>query len=442
MDKLKKAVAVSGMHDGQREGDHTVECHPLTRRRYLRQLSAWADAELSPHERIQWLSAPAGAGKTAIVRSFCSILQKGSGLPFASFFFWQTDIRRNTLKYFPATIAFQLAQKIPALQIGIKAAFERDILLLERSFEKQMDALIIDPLLSAYEAGQLSDRRIVVVVDGLDECVDDALDFLRLLHRVIFALDSLPMSLLISSRAETSIRNTFRGAELASITLFSTVEAEEEDVQGFLSAEFKRIYSGSYFLQMKYKRWPSPGDFLALVKKSSGYFICPKTAIRYIDTHRAGLHPDDRLRIVLSAMTDQDSETPWHEPIDQLYRGILKQHAPRRNLDRFTHRLGLVCLPDMALDMTFCPTNDQILAVFQETIEELREALMDLTSLFFVDGRGIPNTLHASLPDFIFNRERSLEFYVNKEELHATFTSRYLRLALSSERFCKLNVDS
>jgi len=438
MEKLKSGIAVSAMHDGQREDDHTSECHPTTRRRYLRRLFVWADSNLLPHQRIHWLSAPAGAGKTAIIRSFCSVLQKHSAVPFASFFFWKPDIRRNTLRRFPATIAFQLAQKIPALQTSIKAAFERDMILLERSFEKQMNDLIIDPLLSAYEAGQLqSDRRIVIVVDGLDECLNDALDLLQLLPRFISALDSLPISLLLSSRTETSIANAFRGVELARIALLSTVEAEEEDVQEFLSAEFKRIYSSSPFLQTKYKRWPSPADFLALIKKSSGYFICPKTAIRYIDTHRAGLRPDDRLRIVLSAMTDVESETPWHEPIDQLYRGILKQHAPRLNFDRFKHRLGLACLPDMTLDMSFSPQNDQVIAVFQEPIEELCEALSDLSSLFFVDDRGVPNTLHASFPDFVFNRERSLEFYVNKEELHAHFISRYLRLALSSERFCK-----
>ena len=438
MEKLRSAAAASAMHDGQREDDHTVECHPSTRHRHLERTKNWAD---NPHteKRVQWMNGPAGAGKTAIVRSTCTILHQILKIPFASFFFWKTDGRRNTLKPFPATIAYQLAQKIPDLRPRIEEALQNDPLLLERSFKTQMEELIITPLLSSFASGKITERHIVIVVDGLDECADDGRELLRFVPYFLSKLDELPISFLIASRPEISIEDVFCNSELASVTLFSTLEASNEDVEEFLAAEFKRIYNESSYLQKKYKTWPATERFMLLVRKSSGYFICPKTAIRYIDTSGRGLRPDDRLEIVLSALTDVDSDTPWHEPLDQLYRGILKRQAPRRNLDGFKQRIGLLCMPGIAypLNLHFVTQDTWSLAFFQETIDDFQEAVADLTSLFSLDSQGIPVPYHASLPDFIFNCDRSLDLHSNKEALHAKVASDALYLVLTSTDLCE-----
>jgi len=440
METLQKAVAASAMHDGQREADHTVECHPSTRRRHLERMKIWADR---PHakKRVQWMRGPAGAGKTAIVRSTCAILQEILKIPFASFFFWKTDSSRNNLKCFAATIAYQLVQKIPDLRPRIEEMLQNDPLLLGRSFKTQMEALVIDPFLSSFASGKITERHIVIVVDGLDECADDGRELLRFVPYFLSKLDKLPISFFMASRPEVSIANVFRDSDLESITIFSTLEASNEDIEEFLAIEFKRIYSGSSYLQRKYKTWPAMEYFKILVRKSSGYFICPKTAIRYIDNHERGLRPDDRLEIVLSAITDVDSDTPWHEPLDQLYRGILKRHAPRRDLDGFRTRIGLLCIPGIAypLNLHFVTKNTWALAFFHEIIDNFQEAIADLTSLFSLDRDGIPVPHHASLPDFLFNRDRSLDFYSDKESLHARIASDALHFILTSNDLCELS---
>ena len=129
-------AATSAIHDGQRDiEDYTGWCHTGTREQYLKDLMEWAGKVPNPNsaERIVLITARTGTGKTALLRSFCNILEN-SGTPvadFASFFVWRNDTRRNTLKHFPATIAAQLCRAIPALIPLIERAVEQDPFLLK-----------------------------------------------------------------------------------------------------------------------------------------------------------------------------------------------------------------------------------------------------------------------------------------------------------------------
>ena len=86
MTMLRSMVAASAIHDGKRGNeDYTDVCHPGTREEYLENLRVWA--ENAPEEmRVQWANAIAGAGKTAMLRTFCSLLEEQRGFPPISFF--------------------------------------------------------------------------------------------------------------------------------------------------------------------------------------------------------------------------------------------------------------------------------------------------------------------------------------------------------------------
>ncbi|EEB94092.1 hypothetical protein MPER_07157 [Moniliophthora perniciosa FA553] len=164
-----KAAANSFYNAGQRFPPPS--CHPKTRTKILNRLNHWILNE-SKVERAYWLYGPAGVGKSAIAQNLCE--QHAGGRLAAAFFFSRNDPSRDKLDPFVATIVYQIltSETLRGL-LGpfINEAIQLDPKIFERSFEYQFRKLILEPFLRVGPGdwGSFSD---LVVIDGLDECVD------------------------------------------------------------------------------------------------------------------------------------------------------------------------------------------------------------------------------------------------------------------------------
>jgi len=427
-------VATSAIHDGKRnKEDYTDVCHPGTREEYLRNLKAWA-SNTPQCTRIEWVNAIAGAGKTAMLRTFCTLLEE-QGIPSVSFFIWKGDAKRNTLELFPATVAYQLSRGIPALVPHIEKAITEDPILLQSTFKKQMDNLVIGPLLDACDIIK-GKRHLVIVVDGLDELdAKSQTEFLNFIPYFLSQLSSLPISLLVSSRPDPQIVGAFNHPKLASITRATRLGASDADIRKFLYDKFVDINLRYPHLRIEHGgRWPSHEKVEIMVRQSSGLFIWPTVAIGHIDKVDKGLGHNARLEQVLSSTEPK----PWvGSPLDNLYRAILEAEAPEDRTSYaflcFKRRLALLCILNLTsfvwirgshvFDMNATPV--QIL--FDETLDTLWSTTGSLSSLFsfrkpLSDG-GLPTPAisHRSLRDFTFNRARCGKelYYSNERQLHA-----------------------
>ena len=439
MEKLRSMVATSAIYDGDRDDeDYTGECLPGTRERYLQLLSEWADKGPS-EKRVEWVNGVAGAGKTAMTRSFCDLLEATLHIPVASFFVWKSDGNRNTLRHFPATISSQLARAIPTLVSTLERAIDEDPFLLQSAFKKQMNKLVVLPLLDACDAVK-RERHIIIVIDGVDELdfkgQQDLLDFIP---QLLSQISSLPISLLVTSRPEPQITGAFNRRKLDSITSRITLEESEADILLFLIAKFEEINEAFPYLAKRYGRWPSEGVIKTMVRLSSGFFIWPSVAMGYIAATGQGLRHNDRLELVLSS----SSVEPWKDNIDKLYRAILIAHAPRNpsEFDRFKRRLALLCLPvaaalfvDNVVDDTVNCGDAPIRAVFEQTLEDVWDSVADLASIFsprqpLSGGQSpLPILSHRSFRDFSFNRARCGDdfYYRSEQDLQAEVVEKFI----------------
>jgi len=438
MEKLRSMVATSAIHNGRRDekDDYTGVCHPGTREKYLEGLTIWAD-NAPTEKRLQWANAIAGAGKTAMLRTFCQILEK-KRRPFSSFFIWQSDAKRNTLTHFPATIAHQLSRRITDLVPCIERAFVDDPLVLESTFENQMEQLVINPLRDV----ELQEH-LIIVVDGLDELdARDQTQFLNFIPEFLSQLSSLPISLLVSSRPDAEIVAEFQHPKLASITKATRLGASDQDIWKFINDKFDNINLRYIDLLKEYGgKWPNQEKRAIMVKQSSGLFIWPTVAIDYINKVQQGLGPKERLEHVLSSA----ERKPWvASPLDNLYRAILEAHAPEGSVEllRFKRRLALLCLP-VDLGSFFWKllgevagwTDTPARAVFGETVDEIWNSMAGLSSLFFArtdqprDRSLTPGISHLSLRDFTFNRARCGDkfYYSSEQELHAEIACKFIK---------------
>ncbi|KAJ3508208.1 hypothetical protein NLJ89_g5881 [Agrocybe chaxingu] len=168
--QLRAAIADGAMHDSGERFD-PPKCYPGTREVILKKLLDWIIAHVPGDAFIHWVQGTAGGGKSAILQEIAEMCAKQKRL-IASFFFSRTATLRNNEKRLVATIAYQLAQSIPATRPYIEKAIENDPAILAKSLDSQLLELVIAPLDQAYSTageGRANWPRLILL-DGLDEC--------------------------------------------------------------------------------------------------------------------------------------------------------------------------------------------------------------------------------------------------------------------------------
>ncbi|KAF8328251.1 uncharacterized protein EI90DRAFT_2849568, partial [Cantharellus anzutake] len=120
-----------------------------------------------------WLRGSPGTGKTAIAMSIASALKVQGTL--AASFFWdknQVGTGLDSIELFPSTLAHQLACFDREFMMSLVRCLRQQDLQLPQylSLEKQMKALVIEPMRNLLEILPSGKDRLVIVLDGLDEC--------------------------------------------------------------------------------------------------------------------------------------------------------------------------------------------------------------------------------------------------------------------------------
>ena len=117
---------------------------------------------------VLWFYGPAGAGKTAIAYNIAERCDL-ENLLLASFFFSRSDPARSNSKSLITTIAYQITINILGMREKVVAAIERDPLILTRSMDAQVSALIVEPLREPLQEGYFNapTSRRLIIIDGL-----------------------------------------------------------------------------------------------------------------------------------------------------------------------------------------------------------------------------------------------------------------------------------
>ena len=234
-------IAASAMHDSN-ERFPPPRCHPSTRERILQRILNWVESDPSS-ERILWLSGSPGTGKSAIAQTISERCKQNGRL--AATFFFSTSSKRNRSVRLVATLAYQIALSVPGAKEFIANAVKDDLSVFTKDINSQLVQLIIRPLALAAQGGDLT-KQTLVIIDGLDECIDEReqTDILSAICNA-FMTHELPLRFLICSRPEHNIQMRFERSDLQSATARLVLDMDEsvtQDITTFLKAEFSRIH--------------------------------------------------------------------------------------------------------------------------------------------------------------------------------------------------------
>ena len=242
-----EVVSPNAFYDSDNRAD-PPKCHENTRVAIISKIMDWVTSTIDSDTDafMLWLYGPAGAGKTAIARKVAELCQ-AQGL-LASFLFFRSDHKRNTMTPLAANIAYCVARVIPSTNELIKIAIEADPLILKSSIEVQLTTLVLEPLRLLAGQGYFLSGKFprLIVIDGLDECLDKSAQtkLIQFLASSV-AQHQLPLKFLIVSRPEAHIKLAV--ALASKQTMFSHLELSGDnlesykDIRRFLTDKFCEI---------------------------------------------------------------------------------------------------------------------------------------------------------------------------------------------------------
>ncbi|KAJ7290510.1 hypothetical protein C8J57DRAFT_1114502 [Mycena rebaudengoi] len=417
---LHRAVALQAMHDSA-DNLPQPRCHPETREEMLKKLwkwstkSEWSD-RFSEGLPVLWLHGPAGAGKSALMRTLAERLEQAGRLG-GSFFFKRGHATRGNAEMLFATLAYQLALNLATLKTPISQIVEDSPYLVAKSIHVQLQKLIVEPCRSLDMS-----QAPTIIIDGLDECGNPHVqqDVLRAIGNAIRE-HSPPLRFLIASRPEPHIWEMFQGSSFKGLHNSFNVEQSFADVEKYFRDEFTRIHREHHQTMADVSRpWPSDDVIARHVRKSSGYFIYAKIVINFVDDKN--FRPTERLEHLWEC---SHSESPFGA-LDQLYMQILSTAPARSRL--------LPILRAMAF-FRFKIRTSAIEELLELNPGDVQLTLRGLHSVLAIpeheDDTWEPIRVHhASFDDFLNDPKRAGEFYVGDLQ-HRVDLSRRLFVALS-----------
>ena len=427
MELLQQHIAPGAFHNSDERYD-PPKCHPHTRRAVLKNIMDWVK-DPNKVTLILWLYGPAGTGKSAIAQTIAELLEE-AGLLAAAFFFSRNASGRNDETSLVATLVYQLIKSIPEIRAHALQAVEQDPALFACSIQAQIQALIIKPLNAVANDETLAQtllyRPRLIILDGLDECGTTSAQT-HILNALSMAVKHLhiPLCFLIASRPEQQIRQVFNdqnhglGSLSFSIALDNGYQPDD-DIRVYLQSTFDEIKQNHPSKAHLPMSWPSSEDIGRLVKKSSGQFIYASTVVKFVNSHRHW--PPDRLKIIFG-QSNSGQETPFAE-LDNLYHLILTSVADIGKLQDFL--MFLILQPFSQLSPWLTQTTTLIEKFLFYRPGEIDIMLTDLHSIIYVpppeDEFRELQFFHASFSDFLLDRSRSMDLFLDQGAAYAKLT--------------------
>ncbi|RKK90937.1 hypothetical protein BFJ68_g16337 [Fusarium oxysporum] len=435
-------VADGASRDSHAE-EHNPTCLPGTRVELLKDICRWIDDPDS--KTIFWLNGMAGTGKSTISRTVAYLRSKRGDLG-ASFFFKRGEMDRGNLSKFMSTLAHQLALSIPGVAFFIKKALDANPAIVGKSVKEQFEKLIQQPLSEA-AATPITPSSVMMVIDALDECDQEA--DIRLLISIFSRAKTLHphLRVFLTSRPELPIRLGFsevQGSYEDLVLHDIPAQIVEHDIFVFLDDEFKKIRRDFNMTVGDERKlpsdWPGRPTVQSLAQMAVPLFIFAATVCRFVGDSRRR-NPRTRLQTVL----DQGRRSHGSQ-LEQTYTPILRSQIielPKEEREEVINDFKVIVGSIVTLASPLSVTAlSRLIDILPDIVDERLDALHSVLNIPLE--RTMPvRLLHLSFRDYLVNPENkeTLEFWVDEKLAHRRLAKHCLRLMRGAlrENICGLS---
>jgi len=409
-------------------------CLPGTRESILSEIKDWINRTGEDAQRIFWLSGTAGKGKSAIAHTIANWFDERGG-PSACFCFDRTqEAERRHEKIF-TTIARDLADRDPIMRRTLASAVRDNELRHTRDIARQWKNFILGPVGAASEA---VDTPVLVVIDALDESGEarSREQILRMLAGNVdpfsTELTKLPahFRVLVTSRPLDDIQKSLNGVSHVHHVSIDNIslDSAEDDIKCYVSTKLAvlgDVFNGS--------------DFQRLAQKSDGLFEWARLACEYIDSTDTVGPPSRRCFDDLVAGASGNGTNL----LDDMYKRILEKFMPK---DKHKFAIPMFCSVMRQIIVSLEPLPATALTAMRKYFP-CKDERYDVNLVIGKLGSLVTGTdsiapvrpLHASFYDFLTDKSRSKEFFIDASLVTSDLAFASLRVM---ERGLRFNIGS
>jgi len=413
--------------------DASKLCLPGTRASILSEIKDWIDSTGEDVERVLWLSGTAGKGKSAIAHTISRWLYERAGLGAHFCFDHTREAERRHEKIF-ATIARDLADRNPIIRRTLANVIRDD----NEHIMSQWKNFILAPVDAASRA---IDEPILMVIDALDESGEarSREQILRILAGNVdpfsTELTKLPAHLrvLVTSRPLDDIRESLHGVSHVRHVSMDNIspDAVEEDIKCYVSTALAVL--GDVFNDF---------DFQRLAKQSDGLFEWARLACEYIKgTNRVGLPPRRRFDALVARMSGKGTRL-----LDDMYMTVLGESMPE---EERRDAIAIFCSVMRQIIVSSEPLPASALTAMRQHFPcederyDVNLVIGKLGSLVTgTDSTAPVRPLHASFYDFLTDKSRSNEFFIDASLVTSDLAFASLRVMERGLRFNICSLES
>ncbi|KAF8313165.1 uncharacterized protein EI90DRAFT_3159781 [Cantharellus anzutake] len=373
--------------------DSTQACLEGTRVGLIERIMAWCHNTADSENRLASLSAVAGAGKTSIAHTIAERCKR-EGTLLLCFFFREGEQSRPDCLF--SGIAQSLANRDSVYRIVITSTLRKDPTLSTASFTMQFKELVASPLLHKHPC---SDHPMVVIIDALDECDEEAFEPLANILRE--EVPKLPSSIkfFITSRQFDRV-NRFLSSHphIDRLTIDLSDDANVQDCAMYIRSQLQTLKN--WHPDIRHRLEDEEKAVEGILERAGGLFVWISTIFRYM--RKASKDLMRTLEGLLSTGV-KGSAVSAEGMMDRLYSSILKKCGWED--EDFGHDypvvMGAIFVAQQPLSVAAW---DAILSPFLKS--SVRSTLAELAPL--LSGLEDPDNpiriLHQSFRDFILER--------------------------------------
>ena len=389
-------------------------------------------------ERVLVLFGLAGTGKSSIAYELAGRFRDMNRLT-SYFAFLRAEKSKGEDYVLLTTIIHGLCNRYPSFKTALgKVIRDNKPLRAARDYHTLFESMILQPLKDVHTVGP-----IFIIIDALDES-GDAIDRTGLHTFLAEHLASLPSNfrILITSRLEQNIMDAFDKVTKAS---FQIVHMDDSKLAARTGNDI-RLYFEKHLSPDLLTQY---GD--KLVEKAEGLFQWAAVACKYINNAPGGLSGEDCICALLKLSTDHEELNEKLGPLDSLYKQVLEGYLETPFVQRrFVSIMGqllaafeplsihsLTAMPGYLGD----PLNKNKQSVISATLRPLGSLLSNVTSTSTDETLPIV-PLHTSFRDFLTNKKKSGDFYIDLRKAHYQLARACLDLMLSDLKFNICNLET
>jgi hypothetical protein len=179
-------------------------CLPLTCQEGLQFVTNWFTTTVAD-KNVLWLHGVAGTGKSTIATTIVDHFRETNHLGAFLFF----DRNNSDPESVVRTLAYQLGRSDPQIRNAINMMIDINENVMDATIDRQVTGLLVQPLQAIRTFAK--NGPIIIVIDGLDECVDSASRkvILKALNKGFCKFPS-NFRVLVTSRNDPDINAIFR----------------------------------------------------------------------------------------------------------------------------------------------------------------------------------------------------------------------------------------